>query len=195
MKDFEIEVTDKAIDKISGIIESDDDYSAETTLFRILVKGKTATNYEYGIGLEFKKDEYDTSEFFFDVGKFKMIIDERSMRLLDGATVDYKEDLNVQGFDIINPNKPEASDLEERVMELIDATVNPQIASHGGNIQVVGIDAGILYIEMLGGCQGCSASQYTLQHAVDQQIKSQFPEIKSIVDTTNHEAGENPYYA
>ena len=80
-------------------------------------------------------------------------------------------------------------------MELIDSTVNPQIASHGGNIQVVGIDADTLYIEMLGGCQGCSASQYTLQTAVDQQIKSHFPEIKQIVDTTNHEEGENPYYA
>ena len=190
-----IEVTEKAIEKISGIIESDDDYSAETTLFRIQVTGKTATDYKYGIGSEFRKDDYTETESFFDLEKFSMIVDERSLRVLDGATVDYKEDLNVQGFDIINPNKPEASDLEERIMELIDSTVNPQIASHGGNIQVVGIDAGILYIEMLGGCQGCSASQYTLQHAVDQQIKSQFPEIKQIVDTTNHEAGENPYYA
>ena len=190
-----IEVTEKAIEKISGIIENDDDYSAETTLFRIQVTGKTATDYKYGIGLEFRKDDYIETESLFDLEKFSMIVDERSLRVLDGATVDYKEDLNVQGFDIINPNKPEASDLEERIMKLIDSTVNPQIASHGGNIQVVGIDAGILYIEMLGGCQGCSASQYTLQHAVDRQIKAQFPEIKKIVDTTNHEAGENPYYS
>ncbi len=173
-----IEVTEKAIEKISGIIENDDDYSAETTLFRIQVTGKTATDYKYGIGLEFRKDDYIETESFFDLEKFSMIVDERSL-----------------GFDIINPNRPEASDLEERIMELIDSTVNPQIASHGGNIQVVGIDAGILYIEMLGGCQGCSASQYTLQHAVDRQIKTEFPEIKKIVDTTNHDAGENPYYS
>ena len=142
MSNYEIEVSDQAIEKIYGIIESDDDYSTETTLFRIHVTGKTSTEYKYGIGLEFKKEEYETTEFFFDCEKFKMIIDERSLKVLDGATVDYKEDLNVQGFDIINPNKPEASDLEERIMELIDATINPQIASHGGNIQVVGIDTG-----------------------------------------------------
>ena len=35
--DYELEVTDKAIEKISGIIENDDDYSPDTTLFRILV--------------------------------------------------------------------------------------------------------------------------------------------------------------
>ena len=93
-----------------------------------------------------------------------------------------------------NPNKPEASDLEERIMNLIDSTVNPQIASHGGRIEVVGVEAGILYIEMHGGCQGCSASKYTLQYGVEQQIKSQFPEVKRIDDITNHEEGENPYY-
>ena len=192
--EYELEVTDNAIDKIFGIMDNDDEYSPDTTLFRVMVKGKTATNYEYGMGLEFKKDDYKTSEFFFDLEKFKMIIDEKSLMMLDGAVIDYKEDLNTEGFVINNPNKPEASDLEERIMELIDSTVNPQIASHGGRIEVVGVDTGILYIQMQGGCQGCSASKYTLQYGVEQQIKSQFPEIKRIDDITNHEEGENPYY-
>ena len=192
--EYELEDTDNAIDKIFGIMDNDDEYSPDTTLFRVMVKGKTATNYEYGMGLEFKKDDYKTSEFFFDLEKFKMIIDEKSLMMLDGAVIDYKEDLNTEGFVINNPNKPEASDLEERIMELIDSTVNPQIASHGGRIEVVGVEAGILYIEMHGGCQGCSASKYTLQYGVEQQIKSQFPEVKRIDDITNHEEGENPYY-
>ena len=192
--EYELEVTDNAINKVFGIMDNDDEYSPDTTLFRVMVKGKTATNYEYGMGLEFKKDDYKTSEFFFDLEKFKMIIDEKSLMMLDGAVIDYKEDLNTEGFVIDNPNKPEASDLEERIMELIDSTVNPQIASHGGRIEVVGVEAGILYIEMHGGCQGCSASKYTLQYGVEQQIKSQFPEIKRIDDITNHEEGENPYY-
>ena len=66
MSNYEIEVSDQAIEKIYGIIESDDDYSTETTLFRIHVTGKTSTEYKYGIGLEFKKEEYETTEFFFD---------------------------------------------------------------------------------------------------------------------------------
>ena len=121
-----IEVTEKAIEKISGIIENDEDYSAETTLFRIQVTGKTATDYKYGIGLEFRKDDYTETESFFNLEKFSMVVDERSLRILDGATVDYKDDLNVQGFDIINPNKPEASDLEERIMVAHDTiTITP----------------------------------------------------------------------
>ena len=193
--DYELEVTDNAISKVFGIINSDDDYSPETTLFRVVVRGKTGDSYEYGMGLEFKKDDYDTSEFFFDLEKFKMIIDEESLIVLDGATIDYKEDLNAEGFMINNPNKPQMSEIEQRITEHLDATINPQIASHGGKIDVIRVDGSTLLIEMKGGCQGCSSSGTTLQYGVEQQILSQFPEITRIDDVTSHEDGENPYYS
>ncbi len=192
--EYELEVTDNAINKVFGIMDTDDEYSPDTTLFRVVVRGKTGNSYDYGMGLEFKKDDYGTSEFFFDLDKFEMIIDEQSLIVLDGATIDYKEDLNAEGFVVNNPNKPESSELEEDITELIDSTVNPQIASHGGKIEVVKVEDGILYIKMLGGCQGCSASKYTLQFGVEKQIKAEFPEIKKIVDITDHDEGENPYY-
>ena len=192
--EYELEVTDNAISKVFNIMDDDEEYSPDTTLFRVVVRGKTSGNYEYGMGLEFKKDDYETSEFFFDLDKFKMVIDEQSLIVLDGATIDYKEDLNAAGFVVDNPNKPESSELEERVIEFLDATVNPQIASHGGRIEVVSVEDGILYIEMQGGCQGCSSSKTTLQYGVEQQIKAKFPEIKKINDITDHDEGENPYY-
>ena len=61
-------------------------------------------------------------------------------------------------------------------------------------IDVVRVENGILFIEMHGGCQGCSSSKYTLQSGVEQKIKEKFPEIISIQDITDHDAGENPYY-
>ena len=63
--EYELEVTDKAIDKVFGIMNSDDDYSPDTTFFRVSVRGKSEGSYDYGMGLEFKKDDYDTTEFFF----------------------------------------------------------------------------------------------------------------------------------
>ena len=72
--------------------------------------------------------------------------------------------------------------------------INPQLASHGGRIDVVRVENGILFIEMQGGGQGCSSSKYTLQSGVEQKIKEKFPEIISIQDITDHDAGENPYY-
>ena len=49
--EYELEVTDNAINKVFGIMDNDDEYSPDTTLFRVMVKGKTATNYEYGEGV------------------------------------------------------------------------------------------------------------------------------------------------
>ena len=123
-----------------------------------------------------------------------MVIDENSLKKVNGATIDYKTDLNNEGFVITNPNVPEISEIEQRITAHLDSTINPMIASHGGKIDVVRVDSGVLYIEMKGGCQGCSSSGATLQHGVEQEILSEFPEITRIDDITEHEEGENPYY-
>ena len=48
---------------------------------------------------------------------------------------------------------------------------------------------------MGGGCQGCASSQLTLKMGVERMMKEHVPEIKQILDMTDHASGENPYYA
>ena len=192
--DIELEVTDSAIAKIFSVIESED-MVPEQTLFRLRVSGQNATEFEYQMGLDVKKDEIQHRfDSFFNLEKFDMVIDENSLKKVNGAIIDYKEDLNAEGFVITNPNVPEVSEIEQRITEHLDSTINPQIASHGGKIDVVRVDGSVLLIEMKGGCQGCSSSGTTLQYGVEKQILSQFPEITRIDDITEHEEGENPYY-
>jgi len=193
MDNFELEVTDSAIAKISSVIESEE-MPLDKTLFRLKISGQNSTEFEYQMGLEFREDEYTTAQSFFNLDTFDMIIDEKSLNFLNGSTIDYKTELNNEGFVIDNPNVPQRSEIEQKITALLDSTVNPQIASHGGKIEVVRVEAGVLYITMHGGCQGCSSSKYTLQYGVEQQIFSQFPEITRIDDLTEHEEGENPYY-
>ena len=193
MENFELEVTDSAIAKISSVIESEE-MPLDKTLFRLKISGQNSTEFEYQMGLEFREDEYTTAQSFFNLDTFDMIIDEKSLNFLNGSTIDYKTELNNEGFVIDNPNVPQRSEIEQKITALLDSTVNPQIASHGGKIEVVRVEAGVLYITMHGGCQGCSSSKYTLQYGVEQQIFSQFPEITRIDDLTEHEEGENPYY-
>jgi Fe/S biogenesis protein NfuA len=47
---------------------------------------------------------------------------------------------------------------------------------------------------MSGGCQGCAASAATLRQGVERMVKEEVPEIREIVDITDHTAGSNPYY-
>ena len=192
--DIELEVTDSAIAKIFSVIKSEN-MVPEQTLFRLRVSGQNATEFEYQMGLDVKKDEIQHRfDSFFNLEKFDMVIDENSLKKVNGAIIDYKEDLNAEGFVITNPNVPEVSEIEQRITEHLDSTINPQIASHGGKIDVVRVDGSVLLIEMKGGCQGCSSSGTTLQYGVEKQILSQFPEITRIDDITEHEEGENPYY-
>jgi Fe-S cluster biogenesis protein NfuA len=85
-------------------------------------------------------------------------------------------------------------DIRRVVEELLEREVNPSVASHGGKISVVGVKDATLYIAMSGGCQGCAASQVTLKQGVEVMVRRVAPEIRSIVDATDHAAGTQPYY-
>ena len=194
LPDYELEVTDSAISRVLDVMQSENLIPKDTFL-RIAIRGRVAGDYDYGLGLDERKDPINyVNDVVFNVGEFDLIVDEKSLKNLNGAKIDYIEDLNNEGFKIDNPNKPVETKMESEIREVFDSTVNPQIASHGGKIEVVRVEDDILFIEMHGGCQGCSSSKYTLQFGVEQKIMEMFPSIKRIEDITDHDAGENPYY-
>jgi Fe-S cluster biogenesis protein NfuA len=81
------------------------------------------------------------------------------------------------------------------VQELLDREINPSVASHGGKISVVDVRQGTLSIAMSGGCQGCAASQVTLRQGVEVMVRRMIPEIREILDVTDHSSGANPFYS
>ena len=82
-----------------------------------------------------------------------------------------------------------------RIQQLLDEKVNPMVASHGGHIELVDYANRTAFIVMSGGCQGCSSSKATLTQGVQQAIFEAFPRVKQVVDVTDHQSGENPYYS
>ena len=81
------------------------------------------------------------------------------------------------------------------VQELLDREVNRSIATHGGQISIVDVRDGNLFIAMSGGCQGCAASNVTLRQGFEVMVRRVAPEIVDIVDTTDHAAGNKPFYS
>lgn len=77
--------------------------------------------------------------------------------------------------------------------KLFDQQIRPALAQHGGNVEIVDVDNDILYVKFFGGCQGCSSSKATLKGGIEQLIKQTYPDIKEVVDLTDHETGTNPY--
>ena len=59
------------------------------------------------------------------------------------------------GFSFENPNPLWIDNFSQRVAEVIDKNVNPVVASHGGHVDLVGVDENKAIIAFGGGCQGC----------------------------------------
>src|SRR5689334_20635027 len=57
--------------------------------------------------------------------------------------------------------------LDERVAEALDS-VRPYMESHGGNVELLGLDDGVARIRLEGSCEGCPASASTLELAIKQ---------------------------
>ena len=90
----------------------------------------------------------------------------------------------------------EGSDAELRAVieELLNREVNRSIAAHGGQISIVDVRDGNLFIAMSGGCQGCASSQVTLRQGFEVMVRKVAPQIIDIIDTTDHGAGSKPFY-
>jgi Fe-S cluster biogenesis protein NfuA len=80
-----------------------------------------------------------------------------------------------------------------QVEKVLDEKIRPALAQHGGNVQVIDIDNDVVFVKLTGGCQGCSSSKATLSGGIEQVIKKEFPEIKDVIDLTDHATGQNPY--
>ena len=95
-----------------------------------------------------------------------------------------------------NTGTRERTDAESRtaIQRLLDREVNRSIAAHGGQISIVDVRDGNLFIAMSGGCQGCAGSKVTLRQGFEVMLRRVAPEIANIIDTTDHAAGDTPFY-
>jgi Fe-S cluster biogenesis protein NfuA len=82
----------------------------------------------------------------------------------------------------------------EKVQYLIDHQINPGVAAHGGFVQLIEVKDGTVYVRLGGGCQGCGAADFTLRQGIEAIVRREVPEIRQILDITDHAAGLNPYY-
>lgn len=93
-----IEITQAAKDKIQDLLYNEG--NKELNL-RTFVQGGGCSGFQYGFTFDEEKNEDD---FELEVGEWKVLIDSMSMTYLQGATIDYKEELMGSQFVIKNPN-------------------------------------------------------------------------------------------
>ena len=93
-----IEITDSAKTKITELLQEENDL---TLKLRTFVQGGGCSGFQYGF--TFDSDQND-DDWEFELGDHKMLVDSMSMQYLQGAVIDYKDDLMGSSFSIKNPN-------------------------------------------------------------------------------------------
>ena len=71
------------------------------------------------------------------------------------------------------------ADLPTRVSRVIDM-VRPYMQSHGGDVELVKVEADTVYVKLHGACNGCSMSAVTLRNGVEEALKEHVPEIQRV---------------
>jgi len=77
--------------------------------------------------------------------------------------------------------------LGDRVQAALDK-VRPYLGSHGGSVEIVGIEDETVHIRMAGSCNGCPSSAVTLTYAIERAILEVAPEIARVVADDLEEA-------
>ena len=93
-----VNITEKAAAKAKALLEA-----RELTdgALRVFVAGGGCSGYQYGMALA---RSAESDDLVFDQSGVKIVIDPESAQYLQGAEIDYVDDIMKSGFSIINPN-------------------------------------------------------------------------------------------
>jgi Fe/S biogenesis protein NfuA len=171
---------------------------------RLIVKQPGSPNQQFGLSLV-ERPTPDSNEVVVDSEGMKVFLERHQLQFIDGATIDYLTGPNGSGFKIESPYKPPVlpgmdgaaptGPLAEAVQKVINEQINPGVAGHGGRITLVVVKDDVAYVRLGGGCQGCSSADVTLKQGIVVMIKKAVPQIKDVLDVTDHADGTNPYYS
>lgn len=197
-----IRITPPALSLVHEILAKEPD--AKDLALCLEVNGSLNGVYTYDLWFG-PKGEIPESDHQQLEGDLVLAVPAGSVEALQGAVLDLSDRGDEPGLVIINANKPPMHErpvqpqgdlsgpLAQRVLAVLEAEINPQIATHGGHVDLVSVQDSTAYVEMSGGCQGCGMARATLSQGVAVAIADAVPEITDVVDVTDHLSGANPF--
>jgi Fe/S biogenesis protein NfuA len=193
-------VTPEAIERILELREAEDDPGG--LALRVEITGTSGVEYAYDLTFD-PIAEADEADVRYHQAGLPVIVPVGSIEQLTGATLDLPAN-GGPGLVLRNPNRPDplsgkhlelTGSIAEQVEQLLQEQINPSLAAHGGFAELKGVDNTVVYVTMGGGCQGCAVSAMTLRDGIARSIQESIPEVTEVIDTTDHTAGENPFYS
>ncbi len=176
------------------------------------VTGTRGGGYAYDLYFSDRADAPTDATIGRD-GDVTIVIPSPSVERLRGSRLEFASD-GGGGLVLVNPNVPSPEEANPGVpadilalgidgpmalfaVDVLEQSVNPSIASHGGRADLVALDEEkkVAYVKLSGGCQGCAMSRMTLSQGIETALREAIPELEGVIDVTDHASGVNPFYA
>jgi Fe-S cluster biogenesis protein NfuA len=61
------------------------------------------------------------------------------------------------------------------------AKIRPALQADGGDVELVGVENGVVKVNLRGACAGCPMSAMTLKQGIERILKEEIPEVKEVV--------------
>jgi Fe-S cluster biogenesis protein NfuA len=70
--------------------------------------------------------------------------------------------------------------VKEKVEKAL-AKIRPALQADGGDVELVGVEGGVVKLKLKGSCAGCPMSTMTLKQGIERILKQEVPEVKEVV--------------
>jgi len=204
-----VTLTPEARTVVQGAIAEEPD--PERLALWLEVRGVRDGTFAYDLYFQARADATD-GDAVDDAGDPVVVVPAGSVDRLRGARLEWSED-GGGGLVLVNPNSPAPEELAPgvpphvaaagvtgplatEIVRVLEESVNPSIAGHGGRADLVGFDedTGTAYLRLSGGCQGCAMSRMTLSQGIEVALREEVPQVVRVADVTDHAGGDNPYF-
>ena len=123
------------------------------------------------------------SDDFLSVNKDEKIEWEDLKHIIISFINDYYSDGNeiVLDKESKNSQNKDLSDVEKKIVKILETKVRPAVARDGGDIKFKEFKNGVVTVSLQGSCSGCPSSTMTLKQGVQNLLCHYIPEIKEVI--------------
>jgi len=66
-------------------------------------------------------------------------------------------------------------------VEAVLEKVRPTLQADGGDVELVGVEDGVVSVKLTGACNGCPMASMTLRNGIERILRMEVPEVKEVV--------------
>ena len=85
-------------------------------------------------------------------------------------------------------------DIVKNITEVMEQYVTPAVAQHGGEVNFVSFEKGVVTVQLSGACSGCAGSTMTLKHGIEQMMSQLIPEVIAVEGIDDPMSNVDPFY-